>query len=109
MKLSKEAFLASIAEYLSLPPYEADEFLTLEEASKVFPGRPHKNTIRRYMHKGHRGKILRSWRCGNRLITNRRSIYEFLTENQPTKPIVSSSQMLAKSQLDTMGMKKHSK
>ena len=28
-----------------LTPDEADEFLTLEEASKVIPGRPHKNTI----------------------------------------------------------------
>ena len=96
MKFSKESIKASVANVMSLPP--DDEFLTLEEASKVMPGRPHKNTIRRYMHKGHRGKFLRSWRCGNRLITSRQSIRDFLTEYEPAKTSVSSSQMCVNAQ-----------
>ncbi len=58
-----------------------NEYLTLVEAATLLPGRPHRNTARRYMLKGIDGIKLRSIKLGatgNRF-TTREWVDEFLS------------------------------
>ena len=56
----------------------AKEFITLCEAAKRIPGRPHASTLTRWAHKGVRGTRLATYRSGNRLFTTQEDIDKFL-------------------------------
>jgi len=89
---------------------EPSEFMTLVEASKTIPGRPHINTVRRWCTRGFNGVRLQSWRFGNRIVTTKKAISEFgaattaqsrnCVEDPPT-----CSHQRAESALDSMGIK----
>ena len=64
-----------------------NEYVTVTEAARLLPGRPHRNTARRYMLKGVGGIKLRSIKLGatgNRF-TTREWVDEFLTPLPPNK------------------------
>jgi len=84
------------------------EYITLAEATKVIPGRPHINTVRRWCDRGFNGVILESWRCGNRRLTSIPAIDEFMkatTGIQGSGPSrKSTAHQRAEEQLDEMGV-----
>jgi hypothetical protein len=86
---------------------KSGEYLTLVEACKLIPGRPHKNTVRRYMHKGHEGRYLKFWRVGGKIFTTEDAIAEFIGSSQPTDSPATSSSQQAVEQLDAMGVKQN--
>ena len=90
-------------------------YITLKEASRLIPGRPHLNTIRRWCSKrGYRGIVLESWRLGNTRVTSVEAIDRFfeqttgvphrLSKNNPERPL-SARHKAAEAQLDDMGVK----
>ena len=85
------------------------EYLTLSEAARILPGRTHVNTVRRWFDRGYRGVILRSWRCGNRRITTRQAIDEFIEATtgiaEKTTPQKSSAHLKAEAELDLLGVR----
>jgi len=81
------------------------EFLTLSEAAKVIPGRPHRNTIARWMHKGARGRKLKFWRIGSKIVTTESAIRQFMGVSEPAeKAATSPSHQAAERKLDAMGV-----
>ena len=85
------------------------KFLTLAEACKIIPGRPHRNTIIRWCQRGYGGIILESWRCGNRRVTTVESIDKFIAATSGVKdPNPRRSESIAhkraEAQLDAMGV-----
>ncbi len=99
MKISKTGLMPSIAD---------TEYITLTEACKLIPGRPHRNTVIRWCDRGYNGIILKSWRCGNRRVTNIPAIDDFLAETSGIKGKnphrASLAHQCAEAQLDAMSI-----
>ena len=55
-----------------------DEYLSLKEASKLFPGKPCKETLARWSDRGFKGIKLETKRCGRVRCVTRRAICEFI-------------------------------
>lgn len=84
-----------------------EEPLTLTEATKIFPGRPHKNTLRRWHKVGFRGIKLRCFFSGATLCTTRAAIEEFLAAINPaqaTAAAATPAHDLAEQKLDALGV-----
>jgi hypothetical protein len=85
------------------------QYITVVEACKILPGRPHRNTIIRWFDRGYRGVRLKCWRCGNRRVTSISAIDEFIaatTGSQgPVPTSTSPGHQHAESQLDVRGVK----
>lgn len=85
-----------------------DQPITFAEATKVFPSRPHVNTVRRWAFQGINGVKLRHFKCGNRPCTTHVDIEEFLAATNPNyradRPVVSSQHEAAEAALDKMGV-----
>lgn len=82
-----------------------EEPLTLAEATRIIPGRPHKNTLRRWCHSGVRGVKLGHFYSGATLCTTRRAIEDFWAALNPQAPARSSDgHAKAEAQLDAMGV-----
>ena len=90
-------------------------YITLKEASRLIPGRPHLNTIRRWCSKrGCGGIVLESWRFGNRRVTSLAAIDKFfektsgvshrLSKSNPERSL-SARHKAAEAELDDMGVK----
>lgn len=85
------------------------EYITLEEACKIAPGRPHKNTLIRWCDRGYSGIRLKSWRMGRRRFTTRRALDDFLCATSGlSKPnpceSISARQRAAEARLDALGI-----
>lgn len=83
------------------------ESLTLIEAAKLLPGRPHANTLRRWATRGYNGVILRTFRVGRRVCTSQAYIEQFMAEcsgEEPTSGPVTQSHKKAESALDALGV-----
>jgi len=52
-------------------------YLTLSEAAKRIPGKPHVKTVRRWCLRGVHGVRLRSWKFGRQLCTTDAALDEF--------------------------------
>ena len=52
--------------------------VTLIEATKLLPGRPHPNTLRRWASEGCDGTRLRTWKVGGRRVTSKEALEEFI-------------------------------
>lgn len=80
--------------------------LTLSEAAKIIPGRPCKNTLRRWCHRGFRGIKLRSFYSGNALCVTERSIEEFWAAINPAHSPAPTTRahQLAEQKLDELGI-----
>lgn len=76
------------------------------ESTKIIPSRPHKNTVRRWCHKGFRGIKLRSFYCGATLCTTETAIEEFLAAINPqaATPTATPAHEAAESKLDALGV-----
>ena len=61
----------------------AERPITLIEACKLFPNKPHKNTVKRWMFTGVRGVKLRNFKCGQSICTTERAIDDFLLATNP--------------------------
>ncbi len=83
-----------------------EEPKTLTEATKIFPGRPHKNTLRRWHHVGFRGVKLRCFYSGATLCTSVAAIEEFLAAINPqtATPVATPAHDLAEAKLDSLGV-----
>lgn len=81
--------------------------LTLSEAAKIFPGRPHVNTLRRWHHKGYRGTKLRGFYSGGALCTTEAAIEEFWAALNPSaeqEAVSTPAHEAAESKLDSLGV-----
>jgi len=54
------------------------EFMTLAEAAKSLPGKPHVSTLHRWARRGVGGVRLQTWRVGRRTFTTDEAVAEFL-------------------------------
>lgn len=86
-----------------------DDPVRLTDAAKLFPGRPHKNTVRRWCEHGYNGVRLKHFRAGKVICTTRRDIEEFLAainpNYQPAEPAVMTREHeAATTKLDAMGV-----
>lgn len=84
------------------------------EAGRYFPGKPHRNTLRRWKKKGANGVKIRVARCGRYLYTSLEEIARFLAaQNAPapeTAPAISNTQRNRRSesaarQLEAAGLR----
>jgi hypothetical protein len=85
----------------------SDDPVTITEATKIFPGRPHKNTLRRFCQRGVRGVKLAHFYCGAKLCTTRAAIDAFLIATNPSyqaAPVSSDQHEAAEAALDAMGV-----
>lgn len=84
------------------------EYITLAEASKRTPGRPHVNTIRRWCDSGFRGVVLESWRCGRRRLTTIAAVDQFIRSTTglqaPVSRGTSTRHQLAEAELNRRGI-----
>ena len=84
--------------------------LTLVEATKLFPSKPHINSLRRWSRKGLCGVKLRTFRSGRRICTSREAVEEFISkvsgqfDGSDQQP-VSGSHQAAERELDSMGVR----
>ena len=60
----------------------AEDVLTIKQACKEVPSRPHHCTVFRWMTKGCRGVKLESYRVGSQRLTSRQAIYRFFEATQ---------------------------
>lgn len=83
-----------------------EKTLTLEQACQLIPGRPHKNTVRRWGNEGFRGIRLRIFRSGQKVCTSREAILEFLAaiNGDSPAPAANPEHDQAESQLEAMGV-----
>jgi uncharacterized protein DUF1580 len=100
MNLPKETIMASVADA---------KYLTLAEACRLIPGRPHRNTVGRWITHGYAGIILKSWRCAGKRVTTVQAIDEFLAATTGVKDpnprrSASIAHQRAEAQLDAMGV-----
>ncbi|NOY41188.1 MAG: DUF1580 domain-containing protein [Planctomycetes bacterium] len=85
----------------------AQDPLTLIEASKILPGRPHRNTLIRWCDSGVNGIRLKSFRVGRRRCTTMPWLEEFLaavSKTQEKLQPLPTSHVAAESRLDEMGV-----
>ncbi|HEX6987617.1 MAG TPA: DUF1580 domain-containing protein [Planctomycetaceae bacterium] len=63
-----------------------ETLISLTEAAKELPGRPHIATVHRFASKGARGHVLETVTCGGRRFTSREATRRFLTaQNSPKR------------------------
>lgn len=74
--------------------------LTLQEAAKLLPGRPHINTLRRWADQGR----LRTFRMGRKICTTRVALNEFLAAGEVKPSPQSSAHLMAEAKLDSLGI-----
>lgn len=87
---------------LALP--EASEALSLAEASKLIPGRPSIQTMRRWIGRGlANGAKLESFRVGKRRFTTRQAVEDFL-QSQNAEHANPRRQADAEQQLAELGV-----
>ena len=85
---------------------EKTRYLTIEEAAKIVPGNPHKNTLTRWMTRGLRGVRLQSWKLAGRRVTTVAALDAFFgataekEESTPSSP----SHEAAERFLDSVGI-----
>jgi len=60
-----------------------EDVITLHEAAKEIPTRPHFATVWRWVQKGVRGAKLETYMIGNRTVTSKQAIHRFLEASQP--------------------------
>jgi hypothetical protein len=85
----------------------SEDPVTITGATKIFPNRPHKNTVRRWHYDGFRGVKLRCFYSGATLCTTRAAIEEFLLATNPgyqAAPVSSTQHEAAEAALDAMGI-----
>ncbi len=85
-----------------------EQSLSPAEAAKIIPGRPHRNTIQRWMTRGYDGVVLRSFRLGGKRFTTVEAVEEFVAalsakDTLGRKP-VSSAHSEAEAELDRLGV-----
>ncbi|MGC1273800.1 MAG: DUF1580 domain-containing protein [Planctomycetaceae bacterium] len=61
-----------------------ESLISMSEAAKELPGRPHIATIHRYARKGVRGHLLETVACGGRIYTSREACRRFLAAQNQT-------------------------
>lgn len=59
-----------------------EQVVTLREASKLIPTRPHIATLHRWCYRGVKGHKLETYLIGNRLVTSAEAVTRFLTAIQ---------------------------
>ena len=77
------------------------------EAGRLFPGRPHHNTVIRWARKGYHGVRLKTFRCGMRTFTTPEWAREFVEETtqlHEKRFSEASHQADAESRLDRLGV-----
>ena len=83
-------------------------YLSLRDAAREIPSRPHINTIRRWVLKGSRGRKLKAQMIGGRWYTTRSALREFLgtpgNHPFPSSTSLTESQRLATYQARQMGL-----
>lgn len=102
------SFLLMMASFLALGSILQEKSLSPTEACKIIPGRPHRNTVQRWMTKGYDGVVLRSFRVAGKRFTTQEAVEEFVSalsakDTLGVKP-VSSAHSEAESQLDELGV-----
>ena len=87
----------------------SQDTLTLLEATRLFPSKPHINSLRRWSRKGLNGVKLRTFRSGRRICTSREYVEEFIAKvsgkfDGDQEPI-SQNHRAAEERLDSLGVK----
>ena len=59
-----------------------EDVLTLAEAARAIPTRPHFATLWRWTQKGLRGRKLETYRIGSRVVTSAQAVHRFLEATQ---------------------------
>jgi len=62
----------------------SSEYMTLTQAAKLIPGRPHLSTVHRWGQHGVKGVKLETLRAGSRVFTTREAVETFLAELNTT-------------------------
>ncbi len=62
------------------------ELITIADAARIVPTRPHIGTIFRWMTRGVRGRVLASWLIGGQRFTSRVAIEDFLAALNGSEP-----------------------
>ncbi len=80
------------------------QYLSITEAAQRLPGRPHRNSIRRWMTAGCYGVKLRSTRFGGKRLTTEEWINDFVAAVQSSMPTANLAHLEASAKLDKMGV-----
>lgn len=59
------------------------EFLSINEAAGIVPGRPHVSTIWRWINRGVRGVKLKTWLIGGLRVTSKEALEQFFAMLNP--------------------------
>lgn len=76
-------------------------YLTINEAARILPGRPHRNTVGRWMLKGLDGVKLRSFKFGAKRVTTQQWCAEFIKASA-NRDGVHTAHMEASAELDAL-------
>jgi hypothetical protein len=79
-------------------------YLSIRDACAILPGRPHFNTVRRWMFQGCNGIKLRSVRFGQKRLTTGQWCAEFVTAVYALEPNSTAAHQEASAVLDAMGV-----
>jgi Protein of unknown function (DUF1580) len=79
-------------------------YLSITQASQRLPGRPHRNTVCRWMNDGCYGVKLRSVRFGGKRLTTEEWCDEFVAAVQSSEPTPNRAHLEANAALDTLGV-----
>ena len=80
------------------------QYLSIQEASAYLPGRPHANSVRRWMANGVYGVQLRSCRFGGKRLTTKQWCDEFQAALQAASPESQADHAQALAKLDKLGV-----
>lgn len=85
-----------------------EQSLSLAEAAKLIPGRPHVNTVIRWSETGYRSHVLKTFRVGGKRLTTVAEIEAFVDlliglDTKSVRP-VSSAHAEAERRLDELGV-----
>ena len=83
------------------------QYITLAEACKLIPGRPHVNTVRRWCDRGYNNAVLSSWRFAGKRVTTLAAIDAFFAQTSSadsTAARAPDSHAAAEKKLDAMGV-----
>lgn len=80
------------------------DYWTVTQAAKAFPGNPHANSVRRWMHEGCYGIKLRSVRFGKKRLTTRQWCEEFAQAFEEADPAITAEHHKAQAKLAAMGI-----
>jgi hypothetical protein len=59
-----------------------EDLLSISEAAKTLPTRPHFATVWRWTQRGLRGKKLETYKIGSRIVTSTQALHRFLEATQ---------------------------